>query len=147
MANTIGHDPETYAVIGAGYEVVRNLGTGFSEEVICEALMIEFGICGIPFKREVRFPVTYKGHRLVHHFRADLVCFDSVIVEVKVNSRSVEQLQAQILNYLKASKLRAALLLDFSGSAMKARRFLPNDKWADVEAAAPPPKEPTEIRS
>ena len=69
----------------------------------------------------------------MHHFRADLVCFDSVIVELKVNSRSIEQMQAQILNYLKASKLRCALLLDFSGSSMRVRRFLPNDKWVDVE--------------
>lgn len=133
MTNTFNHDPQTYAIIGAGHEVVRHLGTGFSEAVLGEALMIEFGIRGIPFKQEVAFPVNYKSHRLAHHFRADLVCFDSVIVELKVNTRSIEQLQAQILNYLKASKLRCALLLDFSGSSMRVRRFLPNDKWVDVE--------------
>ena len=140
MANTHVHDPQTYAIIGAGHEVVRNLGTGFSEVVICEALMIEFGLRGIPFKTQVGFPVRYKGHLLTHYFRADLVCFDSVIVEVKVNSRSAEQVQSQILNYLKASGLRCALLLDFSGSFMRAHRFSPNDAWhaADAAGAEPP---------
>ena len=57
MTNTFNHDPQTYAIIGAGHEVVRHLGTGFSEAVIAEALMIEFGIRGIPFKQEVAFPV------------------------------------------------------------------------------------------
>jgi GxxExxY protein len=144
MANTHVHDPQTYAIIGAGHEVVRNLGTGFSEAVICEALMIEFGLRSIPFKTQVPFPVHYKGHRLTHHFRADLVCFDSVIVEVKVSTRSFEAVQAQILNYLKASGLRCALLLDFSGSSMKAHRFSPNDEWQAPHAAGkePPQSDP-----
>jgi GxxExxY protein len=127
------HDPQTYAIIGAGHEVVRHLGTGFSETLIVEALMIEFGIRGIPFKTEVAFPVDYKGRRLRHYFRADLVCFDSVIVEVKATSRSSEQVQAEILNYLRASGLRCALLLDFTGSGMKSRRFIPNDEWTTAE--------------
>jgi GxxExxY protein len=127
------YNAKTYEIIGAGHEVVRNLGTGFSELVMTDALKIEFGLRGIPFQTEVPFPVSYKGHRLTHRFRADLVCFGLIIVEVKVSNRPVDGLAAQLLNYLKASGLGCALLLDFSSSSMKARRFIPHDKWQRVE--------------
>ena len=74
-------DPQTHAVIGAAMEVHRQLGHGFLEAVYQEALAIEFAARSIPFQREVDIPVTYKGTRLACGYRADFVCYETLVVE------------------------------------------------------------------
>jgi len=88
-------DPRTFAIIGAAVEVHSELGCGFLEPVYQEALALEFEQREIPFQREVELPVTYKGRTLGVCYRADFVCYDSVVVELKaVNSiRGVEESQ------------------------------------------------------
>jgi GxxExxY protein len=76
-----GRDPRTYAIIGAAIEVHKHLGCGFLESVYQEALAIELGRREIPFRREVRLPVSYKGQVLVSSFCADFICFDSLVVD------------------------------------------------------------------
>jgi len=73
-------DPETFAIIGAAMAVHSELGSGFLEHVYQEALAVEFADRSIPFKREVAFSVPYKGRMLNAQYRADFICFESVVV-------------------------------------------------------------------
>ncbi len=111
------------AVIGAAYEVQNVLGAGFLEKVYERALARELIIRGLAVRTNASFPVTYKGHRIGEYI-ADLVVEDQVIVELKcVDSFSNEHL-AQCINYLKAARLRLALLINFQKPNVEWRRVI-----------------------
>src|SRR5579862_1586934 len=101
--NTDSRDPQTHAIIGAAMEVHRQLGPGFLEAVYQEALALEFAARGIPFAPEVELPVYYKGQQLTCFYKADFVCYESVILELKALKAITGVEEAQLLNYLKAT--------------------------------------------
>lgn len=117
-------DPQTHAIIGAGMEVHRQLGPGFLEAVYQEALTVELTDRGIPFRRELELPVHYKGRRLPCGYRADFVCYESVIVELKALNVLGGIEEAQLLNYLKATFLERGLLLNFGRPSLEFKRFI-----------------------
>jgi GxxExxY protein len=111
-------------VIGAAMAVHSELGHGFLEPVYQEAMAVELERRAIPFEREVPLPVYYAGQRLKVGYRVDFLCFGELLVELKAlrGISSVEE--GQVLNYLKASRLSRALLLNFGEPSLHMRRFI-----------------------
>jgi len=122
--STLVGDPETYLIIGAAMEVHRVLGCGFLEAVYRAALLAELILRGAPCRTEVIFPISYKESTLPVHYRADIVCFGSVKVEVKASSALGPIDQAQAINYMKVSGLRKALVLNFGSRTLQHRRLV-----------------------
>jgi len=121
-------DPNTHAIIGAAMEVHRELGCGFLEPVYQEALAIELEERSVPFAREVQLPVAYKGRQLSATYRIDFLCFGCIVVEIKALGALSGVEEAQVLNYLKASGLGLALLLNFGTTSLEYRRFVRSTK-------------------
>ncbi|MBK8499118.1 MAG: GxxExxY protein [Flavobacteriales bacterium] len=119
-------DPETYAIIGAAMEVHTVLGHGFLESVYHDALCHELELREIPFQREVPFPIIYKGVRMESMYRADLVCFGSIVVEIKALQRISGGEESQLLNYLKASGMQRGVLLNFGSPKLLYERMVWN---------------------
>jgi GxxExxY protein len=117
-------DSQTYAIIGAAMAVHTELGCGFLESVYRASLTVELESRRIPHRVEVPFPIVYKGQPLALTYRADLVCFDEVVVEVKALGRVGPVEQAQAINYLKASRLGRCLILNFGTRSLEWRRVV-----------------------
>ena len=113
-------DPMTYAIIGAAMEVHGELGCGFLEAVYQEVLAIEFLSREIPYRRDVELPISYKRQRLTTTYRADFICYENVVVELKALKRLGGVEEAQIINYLKATGIRTGLLLNFGREYVRA---------------------------
>ena len=122
----IEKDKETYAIIGAAMTVHRELGCGFLEAVYQDALEKEFRHLNIPYAREVKLPVFYRGEQLNSYYQADFICFDSVIVELKALQCLSGKEESQVINYLKASQLHRALLLNFGTRSLQHKRLIFN---------------------
>lgn len=105
-------------VIGACIEVHRHLGPGFLEEIYHRAVCVELGNRGIVFNKERRIGITYKGVALAHH-ELDLVVESRVIVEIKAVAQLEEIHVAQVVSYLKATGMRAGLLVNFNKPVLK----------------------------
>ncbi len=124
-------------------EVHRQLGPGFLEAAYREALKLEFAGRGIPYLNEVPLEILYKGTRLRTRYRADFICHDGVLVEVKAMRNLTAIELAQVLNYLKASRLHRALLLNFGSPTLGYRRFANGEPQISQpsgdEVGVPPP--------
>lgn len=130
-------DPETYAIIGAAMEVHRVLGCGFLESVYRRALTIEFTRRDIPFATEVPIDISYKGERLPLAFRADFLCYNAVLVETKALPSLGGIEQAQVINYLKATGLHRAILLNYGTTSLQHRRIVRHLRREDDPRAHP----------
>jgi len=115
---------ESYAIIGAAMEVHRTLGNGFLESVYQESLGLEFNKRQIPFSREHILELFYKGDKLSKYFVADFICFEKIVLELKSVSGLTTEHEAQVFNYLKATKMNLALLINFGANSLQYKRIV-----------------------
>lgn len=111
-------DSLAHAVIGAAIEVHRHFGPGLDEELYQNALAIEFGLRGIPFAREVVVDVEYKG-RYIGKKRLDFVVGGRLVLETKAIEQLLSLHKAQVLTYLKITRNKLGLLLNFNVEILK----------------------------
>ena len=104
---------ECYKIIGAAMKVYRTLGSGFLEAVYQEALEIEFNRLNIPYEREKELSITYNGLELKQTYKADFLCYNKIIVELKAVACLDNVHRAQTINYLKATNFKLGLLINF----------------------------------
>ena len=104
------------AILGAFYAVHSELGSGFLEAVYANALSVVLRNAGLMVERQVPFEIVFHGMP-IGRYRADLVVQSAIIVEVKAGRAIIPQHLAQLLNYLRASRLRLGLLLNFGVKA------------------------------
>ena len=110
---TLKFEEESYRIRGAVFEVYREMGSGFLESVYQECLETEFSKQVIPFVAQRRLILRYKGDPLVQTFQPDLICFETIIIELKAVKELANDHRAQIHNYLKATGLTLGLLVNF----------------------------------
>lgn len=137
MNQAVERDPRTYAIIGAAMEVHRELGCGFLEGVYQEALAAEFALRSIPFVPQVPLRVHYKGQLLTTSYRADFLCFQEILVEIKALKSLSGVEEAQILNYLKATRHEIGLLLNFGAPSLATKRLVRSVHWSPSAASDP----------
>jgi GxxExxY protein len=113
-------------VIGLSIDVHRHLGPGLLESAYEECLCFELKQAGIGYQRQVALPIVYKDVRLDCGYRMDIVVQNELIIEIKAVDRILPVHEAQMLTYLRLSRLRAGLLLNFNNVVLKdgLRRFV-----------------------
>lgn len=111
--NAVYLSDETYEVVGAAMEVYYKLGPGFLEPVYQQAFATELELRCIPFRREERFMISYKGRMLDKEYVADFFCYGQIIVELKAVGQLSPVDWAQVINYLKVTGCRVGLLFNF----------------------------------
>ena len=103
----------TYKIIGAAKEVYKVLGPGYLESVYEDALCYELDLLDILYQRQIDLDVLYKTAIFERKFRADLLVEEKVLVENKAIKKLTNYDEAQLINYLKTTRLRVGLLFNF----------------------------------
>ena len=114
---------ETEKVIGFAFEVLNEVGHGLNEKIYENSLTVLFKLNNIVFDQQRRFPVVFRGVE-VGEFVPDLIAFGSVIVDTKVIDRITDHERGQMLNYLRITKLRVGLILNFKNPRLEFERIV-----------------------
>jgi GxxExxY protein len=117
------HGELVYSIVGCAFEVMKEIGHGLHEHPYENALVIEFGLKSLRFDQQRRFDVLYKGVR-VSEYVPDLIVDDSVIVDTKVIDRITDHERGQMLNYLRITKRRVGLIINFKKPKLEWERVV-----------------------
>jgi GxxExxY protein len=112
MAEMI-YKEESYRIMGACFEVYKEMGCGFLESVYQECLQLEFNSQGIPAWPQQELLLRYKGELLEQKYAPDFICFEMIILEIKAVNELAPEHRAQVHNYLHATGHRLGLLVNF----------------------------------
>ena len=114
---------EVFQTVGAAIEVLNHIGHGFHEKPYENALVVEFGLRKIPCQQQKSFDLSYKGIK-VGEFIPDLIAFNAVIVDTKTIDRITDVEHGQMLNYLRITKLRVGVILNFKHPKLEWERIV-----------------------
>ena len=114
---------EVFQIVGSAIEVLNTLGHGLLEKPYENALAVEFGLRKIPLQQQAVFDVLYKGHK-VGLFIPDLIAFDTVVGDTKVIDRITGHERGLMLNYLRITKLRVGVILNFKHAKLEWERIV-----------------------
>ena len=132
MAEELLLKKEVYNVVGAAFEVMKEMGGGFLEHVYQESMELELGFRSVPFEPQAKIIVRYKGVPLQQYYVVDLICYGSVLVELKAIGRLSTREIAQVLNYLKATGIEVAVLINFKDDGIvEWKRIVRTDQLVD----------------
>ena len=115
---------EVYKAVGCCMEVHKELGKGFLEIVYKDALEYEFQLQGIPYVREKKLEVYYKGIILPRHYTPDFYVFGKIMLEVKAQACIIEEFYKQSINYLAACRQPLGLLVNFGEDSLVFKRVI-----------------------
>ena len=114
---------ETEKIIGFAFEILNEVGHGLSEKIYENSLTVLFKLNQIVFDQQRRFPIFFRGIE-VGEFIPDLIAFGLVIVDTKVIDRITDHERGQMLNYLRITKLRVGLILNFKNARLEFERVV-----------------------
>jgi len=112
---------EVFQIVGCAIEVLNTLGHGLIEKPYENALVVEFGLRNIPLRQQPAFDVLYKGQK-VGLFIPDLIAFDAIVVDTKVIDQITDHERGLMLNYLRITKLRVGVILNFKHRKLEWQR-------------------------
>jgi GxxExxY protein len=114
---------EVFQIVGCALEVLNGVGHGLHEKIYENGLVVEFRLRGIPFEQQKSYPVVYKACEL-GLFVPDLIAFDSVVVDAKVIDRITDHERGKMVNYLRITRFRVGLLLNFKHPKLEWERIV-----------------------
>ena len=112
MAEILFKD-ESYKIMGAMFEVYKEMGCGFLEPVYQECVELELTDQKIPFAAQVQLELNYKHHLLESKYIPDAICYDKIVLELKAAKEITDEYRAQVHNYLKATGYRLGIIVNF----------------------------------
>lgn len=114
---------EVFLIVGCAIEVLNTLGHGLLEKPYENALVVEFGLRGIPFQQQPRFDVIYKSVK-IGEYVPDLIVFDQIVVDTKTIEKITDVERGRILNYLKITGLKVGVMLNFKRARLEWERLV-----------------------
>lgn len=121
--NKLLHKELVYSIVGCALEVLNELGHGLHEKPYENALVVEFRLKGIPYEQQRKFDILYKTVQ-VGEFIPDLIAGHAVVVDTKVIDRITDLERGQMLNYLRITKLRVGLIINFHQPKLEWERII-----------------------
>ncbi len=126
-------------IIGAFFKVYNTLGYGFAEKVYENALAIELRKRGLKVQPQRGIVVYYEGE-VIGEYVADMIVDELILLELKAVRQPLEEHEAQLLNYLKATMIEVGLLLNFGPKAEFRRKVFDNERkgslaWSKCQPA------------
>jgi GxxExxY protein len=112
-----------YSIIGAAMRVHSELKHGLLESVYQESLAIELGLRDIPHESEKLIRIYHRGIPLEKYYRADIVCYDDIILELKAVDKILPEHRAQLFNYLRLTKAKIGILMNFGDNSFKSETY------------------------